>query len=373
MMLGRASAPTADVWLMQRTDAVGGTKRLIDELTGRLMEAGISAQAVYLRSPAEGAAAGIGRLAGLLTLARDFARLRSGLRAGRPRVVVTFTPLVGAAVALARGTLPGLKVVATLHAAPSQVMPIARWLDRLAARKRAYASIVACASSVAAEYAALDPAYGSQMTVIANGVPNSSAPRGGSASAELRAQLGIEEGTSVAFGAGRLTALKNFDVLVRALASAEGWELVLAGEGEESTALARTAETLGVRRRVHLLGGLDRDAVAAWLSACDLFTLPSFSEGLSLALLEAMSRGTPIAASDIPANRDPLAGGGDELGWLLPPNEAEAWAAVMQRVREDPTEAAERGLRARQRQREAFDKEAMIASYVHLIEACLDS
>src|SRR5207247_9572788 len=73
--------------------------------------------------------------------------------------------------------------------------------------------------------------------------------------------------------------------------------LAIAGRGEAAEALSARARGLGLANRVHLLGL--RSDIAAILAAADVFVLSSLSEGLPLALLEAMFAGCPIVASDV--------------------------------------------------------------------------
>jgi glycosyltransferase involved in cell wall biosynthesis len=85
------------------------------------------------------------------------------------------------------------------------------------------------------------------------------------------------------------------------------FEYHLAGDGDRA-ALEKLAERLGIRDLVVFEGVMPHDQIFAWLDSMDIYIQPSAVEGLSRALLEAMSRGLPAFASD--------AGGNPEL---LPP------------------------------------------------------
>jgi glycosyltransferase involved in cell wall biosynthesis len=78
-------------------------------------------------------------------------------------------------------------------------------------------------------------------------------------------------------------------------------QVVLLGEGPERTTLVERAHAAGIADLVHLPGRVND--VEPYLRASDVFVLPSYQEGLSVALLEAMALGMPAVASDIPANR----------------------------------------------------------------------
>ncbi len=353
----------ARVWLLQRSDVVGGTKVLIDGLEGRLAARGVDASAVYLRDLREHEDARGARWTRPFLASRDFGRLLRRLRQERPAVIVTFTPFLGALAALAARFLGRSKVVSTLHTASDRVGRGVLWFDAVVARLGWYSGIVACAPSVAASYERNGPAYMRHVTVVANGVEPSYEPRR-SGSGASGAGLGPSSGGLVAVAVGRLTAGKNYGVLFEALALAPDWSLVILGDGEGRAGLEAGASALGLAERVRFLGRVPRELVGRWLSACDAFVQPSLHEGLSLAVLEAMARGAPVLVSDIPANRDPMDAPDGAVGLLLPGHDPHAWAAALASVAADPAAAEAMGARARARQRAEFDQETMYGRYV---------
>jgi glycosyltransferase involved in cell wall biosynthesis len=131
---------------------------------------------------------------------------------------------------------------------------------------------------------------------------------------------------------GRLVPVKNLEVLVRAIAilARRGTEarLLVAGDGPERATLERVAAEERVTDRVSLLGfhedraGLLRDA--------DVYAIPSWSEGCSLSLIEAMAAGVPVIASSVPGNLEVL--GSELAAWTAPPDDAAAWADLVGRV-----------------------------------------
>lgn len=371
----REAAPDGrlSVWLVQRSDVVGGTKAIIDGLRERLTEKGFNAHAVYIRSREEHVAARRGAVARVGADWRDFRRLVSQMMVERPRLILTFTPLLGAVLALMSRFVPGVKVIATHHSLSERASKIALGLDKLAASLGAYHRVVACSHAVATSYERRGPRYRCGLSVITNGVASTYAPRGSDAARARRRQLMLPEGASVVFSAGRLTPGKNVVTLVRALVSAPDWYLIIAGDGVARAELDREAMRLGVAERVRFLGLVPREIVHAWLLACDLFALPSRYEGLSLVLLEAMARGTPTVASDTPENRDPLIGPTGPCGLLVAADDPAAWAAAMRFVREHEDEAAVLGQRAQVRQRQEFEEEQMYDAYVDLIGKTLEA
>ncbi|MCW6666066.1 glycosyltransferase [Aerococcaceae bacterium NML190938] len=86
-------------------------------------------------------------------------------------------------------------------------------------------------------------------------------------------------------------------------------ELVLVGDGSDKDEIVRTAESLGIQDRIHIVG--EQEDVQGWLSAIDVFVLPSLFEGLPLAALEAQANGLPLlyANDDIPESVNVVDGG----------------------------------------------------------------
>ncbi len=100
----------------------------------------------------------------------------------------------------------------------------------------------------------------------------------------------------------------------------------------ERRELRQLAGELGIGDRLHLLGY--RTDTPDLLAAFDIYALPSFSEGQSLALMEAMAAGLPIAATRVGGNPEVLGQDG-ETGIFVPPGEPEALATALDRLLRD--------------------------------------
>lgn len=106
----------------------------------------------------------------------------------------------------------------------------------------------------------------------------------------------------VVVAAGRLVEKKGFDVLLDAFARvrrARAARLVLLGDGPERAALAARVSALGVSADVLLAGFVANPH--AWFARSELFVLSSFAEGMPNAMLQAMSAGCAVVATDCPS------------------------------------------------------------------------
>ena len=140
--------------------------------------------------------------------------------------------------------------------------------------------------------------------------------------------------------------------------------VVLAGDGSEGPALRRQARDLGLD--VRFLGV--RGDVERLLARADVVVLPSLTEGLSNAVMEAMAAGRPVVATDVGGTAELLRG----RGVLVPPGDPMALADGLHTLLSDPAEAARLAGAARAWSREHLRFDAMvdrhIAIYSNLLE-----
>lgn len=104
---------------------------------------------------------------------------------------------------------------------------------------------------------------------------------------------------------GRLVPEKGFHDLVEAWASTPGLPpLVIAGSSDHASLYANQLNESASAKGVVMTGFVKGETLQSLLAGARLFVLPSYHEGLPIALLEAMSHGLDVVVSDIPANRD---------------------------------------------------------------------
>lgn len=173
-----------------------------------------------------------------------------------------------------------------------------------------------------------------------------------------RRRLGIDPEALLVVGAGRLIAIKGWEILIRAFPAVVGAfpaaRLVIAGEGPLRGALLEEAVALGVGAHVEIRGGLE--GVWSVLSASDLVAVPSLNEGMGRVLVEAMALVLPVVASAVGGIPTVVAGG--ETGLLVPPGSPEALAQAVIELAKDP-ERRERMGEAGRRRAEEFSLQVM--------------
>ena len=144
---------------------------------------------------------------------------------------------------------------------------------------------------------------------------------------ELPHRLGMR-GHTLAF-AGRLTTPKALGSALVAVASLDGVDLLIAGDGPDRAALGRQSASLGLGDRVRFLGPLPRERVLELFHAADASVLSSTWENFPHALVEALAVGTPAIATAVGGVGEIVRDG--ENGLLVPPGDPQALAAAISR------------------------------------------
>jgi len=158
---------------------------------------------------------------------------------------------------------------------------------------------------------------------------------------------------------GRLEPRKGLDIALEALAAIPDAELDVVGEGESRDSLERQAARLGLEGRVRFLGFSSdvRDAIAA----ADAALSSARTEGLGIAVLEAMAMGRPVVALPTGGITEIVKDG--ETGWLAHGSGAAALARAMEDACRTPAERDRRGARARTFVAQRYSLAAMRAGY----------
>ncbi len=136
--------------------------------------------------------------------------------------------------------------------------------------------------------------------------------------------LNISDDKVWVLSVGELIQRKNYKMLIRAIRKFPNIYLTIAGQGELKGELESLIAELGLGNRVKLLGY--RKDIAELCESADIFAFPSYQEGLSVALMEAMACGMPVVCSSIRGNIDLIDYNGGET--FDPFNEEELCGAL---------------------------------------------
>ncbi|WP_313927398.1 glycosyltransferase [Pseudoxanthomonas sp.] len=184
-------------------------------------------------------------------------------------------------------------------------------------------------------------------SVVMNGIPVDHFRRSPAIRAEIREELGIPPQAVVVGTVGRLVELKNQRLLLDAVAqlapSHPDVVVVLAGDGPLRSELEAFARQCGIAGRVVFTGS--RKDIPALLAAFDIFTLPSRTEGLSIALLEACAAGLAVIATDVGGNSEIVRDGA--TGYLVPSDDAVSLHAALDTLLLSPSDRRRLGDAAR--------------------------
>lgn len=354
------------------SDGPGGAERVVADLATHLQASGAS-NVVFL--PAEGEGWLARQLAGSGVAIEHF-RLNTPVSPACARSLASAFRRHGIDVAHSHefsmavygawaSWLAGVQHVITMHGSRYYANRLRR---RIAMRAAVAVSgrTVAVSNNLAAQLSNDLHVARSRFAIIANGVRH---PEVASSTLRQELQLGPEDRLLVSVG--NLYPVKGHRFLIDAMSLLANryptLHLAICGRGELFETLKAQAARRGVERRVHLLGL--RSDIAAVLAAADVFVHPSVSEGLPLALLEAMFAGRPIVASDVGEVAIALAAG--DAGILVTPGDFEELAAALDRLLRDPERARTIGQRARRRALKEYGVEQMVGRYVDLYKELL--
>ena len=147
-----------------------------------------------------------------------------------------------------------------------------------------------------------------------------------------REELGLAMTDTVMLSVGELNKNKNHEIVLRAMAQLGRSDLhyVIAGRGKLKEHLERLAKELGLSKQFHLLGF--RTDVKELFKMADFFAHPSFREGLSVAVMEAMANGLPVICTKIRGNTDLIED--NKGGYLFKPAVQETAYLALKKIME---------------------------------------
>lgn len=288
-------------------------------------------------------------------------RLASLLGNERADVIHSHNPM-GLVYAAPAAKLAG---VASVHTKHGEAKDIPRRMLLLRAAARLLGGFVCVSEETRAYAEQTGEAPRGRLHVIDNGVDTRVFRPDGARRAQIRGELGLGDDVTVLGTVGRLSAVKNQALLLRAAAPLldERHALVIAGDGPERARLESLAASLGCD--VHFLGA--RGDVDAVLDALDVFVLSSDTEGLPLVLLEAMASELPVVSTDVGGIGAVLG----ERGKLVPKGDERALREALAALLAAPAERRRLGALGRARVEADYSLASMHAAYMRLYRRLL--
>ena len=310
------------------------------------------------------------------------AALRRRLREGRYDVVHFHTSRAHAMAPWVRGLARAAVVTRRMDYVPNRLF--ARWLYG----RRAVDGVAAISTGVADALVRAGVAR-ERITVIPSGVDCAHfRPPTADERAAARAALGLGEADRAVGAVGVLEPRKGHRFLVEAMAmldrngaggglprdevarqAAPRIVAIIAGDGSLRDPLAAEIQRRGLGEAVRMVGRVGDARTILW--ALDIFAMPSLSEGLGVALLEAMACGLPAVTSRVGGIVDAVDEG--RTGMLVAAEDADALAGALARLSTNAPARVAMGAAARARADEHFSMASMARRTVELYRACLQT
>jgi glycogen(starch) synthase len=169
---------------------------------------------------------------------------------------------------------------------------------------------------------------------------------------------------------GRIHPEKNLGVLLHQLAALpaetlQRFVLDIVGDGSQRHVLEAQARRLGLASQLRWLGWQARPDLPCLYRGADALIIPSFYEGMSNVVLEAMASGLPVFASDVPGNRGVVADG--RTGVLFSLDRPEQLAKALMRLAAEPAWGRALGRAGRERAEREFSWAKAAESYLELL------
>lgn len=186
--------------------------------------------------------------------------------------------------------------------------------------------------------------------------------------AAKRQELGLNQTCQLLGTAARLEDIKNIPMMINSLKivlrELPDTVLLIAGEGSQKKQLRSLAEKLEIIDNVKFIGlRFDMPEIFKLL---DVFLLTSFTEGISITLLEAMASGAPAIVTDVGGNPEVVSDG--ESGYLVPAGENEILAARIVKILKDDGLSKQLSKQAHARALNCFSFNMMLDKYLELYD-----
>jgi glycosyltransferase involved in cell wall biosynthesis len=235
-------------------------------------------------------------------------------------------------IAVFLGRLLGKRVVVKLggsNAIGDVNVSLNTWRGRLRlAAIRKWADVVVVLTDVMRDEALSIGIPENRVQLFNNGIDVSAYVFDQTSKNDAKDLLGLTDNTVLLF-VGRLDPIKSLSTILEAikiaLKSYPAFHLLIVGDGSERSFLEDQVRVLGIDKNVTFAG--NQKDVLPYLQAANIFVLPSITEGISNALLEAMAAGLACMATPVGGNNEVLAHG--KYGRMVPVRDVRAWAEAL--------------------------------------------
>lgn len=279
------------------------------------------------------------------------------------------TPWFYAALSRLRYSAPRLLLEEHGRFHPEEDNRLRRWMNRMLIRRLTH-RFVAVSQDIRERLVRYEGLDHKQIEVVYNGV--ACVPKlSPSVRQNLRKELGFSEKCFVVGSVGRFDKIKNLPMLVEGVSRASSdvpqLQGLLVGDGPEFLSIQSLTEEFEVSERFRFTGF--RSDARDLVQCMDLFVLSSFSEGTSMALLEAMSTEVPVAVTAVGGNPEIVEK--DVSGWVVPSGAIDSLADVFREAARHLEKSAQFSIAARERFTKYFSFSNMIDSYGEIYDQLL--
>lgn len=210
-----------------------------------------------------------------------------------------------------------------------------------------------------------------KITAIVNGVDTERFSPKPEIKQDIRKKLGLKKNSLCIGTVGSLRSVKNHSLLISACktisSNFDQVEVLIVGEGPLESHLIQEVKTLGLSEKIHFAGG--QPNIPEILSTLDIFVLPSLSEGMPNAVLEAMACGIPVIATSVGGVPEVIEDG--KNGILITSKDKESLIQALTKLIQDREKRYRLGVEGRRRVLSHFSLKKMVSEYQTLYESLM--